>query len=405
MIKLKQSRFFPIFGLSVILASVFFPYQGEKLKTKALASSIESNENQLHIKQKTGRSLAQWVNTKDNLTVNLLTLKNANGMLAEMTKYGDSDVFYTEIIKSQNSQSQNSQSQNTKQQKSQNTKLQDILDSNSQVEKVAEGFKFTEGPLWHPDGFLLFSDIPNNTIYQWQPGEKPRVFRSPSGNANGNTFDTEGRLITGEHSNRRVSRMEKNGEVVTIASKYQGKRLNSPNDLAVKSDGSIYFTDPPYGIKSEDEELGFYGVYRLTSDGKLTLLVKDFVRPNGIAFSPDESKLYVNDSEEGHIRVFDVKPDGTLNNGRIFAQQKDKTKEGVPDGMKVDTKGNVYSTGPGGVWVFSPTGELLGVIEVPEAPANLAWGGQDYKTLYITAKKSVYSVRLKVPGVRPGGKE
>lgn len=322
------------------------------------------------------------------------------------SKLQDSKLQSSKVkhLKSKNLNSNQKKSNLKNSNKSQNSKLQEILDRNSRVEKVAEGFKFTEGPLWHPDGLLLFSDIPGNTIYQWKPGKKPSVFRRPSGNANGNTFDNKGRLISGEHGNRRVSRIGQNGEAVTIASKYKGKRLNSPNDLVVKSDGSIYFTDPPYGIKSEEEELGFYGVYRLTADGKLTLLVKDFVRPNGIAFSPDESKLYVNDSDKGHIRVFDVKPDGTLSNGRIFAEQKDKTKEGVPDGMKVDTKGNVYSTGPGGVWVFSPSGELLGVIEVPEPPANLAWGGQDYKTLYMTARKSVYSVRLKVPGIKPGGK-
>ena len=288
--------------------------------------------------------------------------------------------------------------------------LQAILDDNAQVEKIAGDFQFTEGPLWHPKGFLLFSDIPGNTIYQWTPNKKPEIFRRPSGNANGNTLDREGRLLTAEHSNRRVSRTEKDGSIVTLASQYEGKRLNSPNDLVVKSDGSIYFTDPPYGIKSEQEELGFYGVYRLAPDGKLTLLVKDFVRPNGIAFSPDEKKLYVNDSEKGHIRVFDVKPDGILENGQLFAELKDPSKQGVPDGMKVDQEGNVYSTGPGGIWVFSPSGNLLGRIEVPEVAANLAWGdslqdssaSRDYKTLYITASNSLYRIRLKIPGVQPG---
>lgn len=280
--------------------------------------------------------------------------------------------------------------------------LQSILDKNTQVEKIARNFKFTEGPLWHPNGFLLLSDIPANTIYQWQPNQKLQIFRHPSGNANGNTFDLQGHLITAEHSNRRVSRTEKNGKLAALVSHYQGKRLNSPNDLVVKSDGSIYFTDPPYGIKPQQKELGFYGVYRLTSDGKLTLLAKDFVRPNGIAFSPDETKLYVSDSETGHIRVFDVNSNGLLKNARIFAQQKYPGKEGVPDGIKVDIKGNVYSTGPGGVWVFSPAGNLLGIIEVPEVPANLAWGDNDYKTLYITARNSLYRIRLKNPGVRPG---
>ena len=278
--------------------------------------------------------------------------------------------------------------------------FREIIEADTPVEKIAGNFEFTEGPLWHPDGFLLFSDIPANTIYKWQPNNQIEVFRKPSGNANGNTFDREGRLITAEHSNRRVSRTEVDGQVVTLASEYQGKRLNSPNDLVVKSDGSIYFTDPPYGIKSQQQELDFFGVYRLGTDGTLTLLVDDFVRPNGIAFSPYETQLYVNDSQAGHIRVFDVKPDGTLANGRIFAVQKDPNKPGVPDGMKVDSKGNVYSTGLGGVWVFSPGGNLLGIIEVPEVPANLAWGDRDYQTLYLTARNSLYRVRLKIPGLR-----
>ncbi len=237
--------------------------------------------------------------------------------------------------------------------------LQAIKDESAQLEKIATGFEFVEGPVWHPDGFLLFSDIPANTIYQWKPNEKatekPEIFRRPSGRANGNTFDRQGRLISAEHENRRISRTEKDGKIITLGDRYDGKRLNSPNDLAVKSDGSIYFTDPPYGIKKQQEELGFYGVYRLAPDGTVTLLVKDFARPNGIAFSPDETKLYVNDSEKSHIRVFDVKPDGTLGTGRIFAELKDASKNGVPDGMKVDVQGNVYSTGAGGVWVFPQT--------------------------------------------------
>lgn len=278
-----------------------------------------------------------------------------------------------------------------------------ILPENAQVEPIATGFKFTEGPVWHPDGFLLFSDIPANIIYKWQPNHEPIIFRKPSNKANGNTLDLEGRLVSGEHELRRVSRTEKDGNVITLASEYKGKKLNSPNDLVVKSDGSIYFTDPPYGIKSEEEELGFSGVYRLAPDGTLTLLIDDFIRPNGIAFSPDETKLYVNDSEAGHIRVFNVKAEGILAGGEIFAELKDSSQEGVPDGMKVDQEGNIYSTGPGGVWVFSPTGELLGIIEVPEAPANLAWGDGDYQTLYITARNSLYRIRLNIPGVPPGG--
>jgi sugar lactone lactonase YvrE len=278
--------------------------------------------------------------------------------------------------------------------------LEKILAPNTEVERVAGGFKFTEGPVWHPDGFLLFSDIPANTIYKWQPGQETTIFRQPSGNANGNTLDRSGRLITAEHGNRRVSLTENNGEIVTLADRYQEKQLNSPNDLVVKSDGSIYFTDPPYGIKSEQEELGFYGVYRLTPDGTLTLLVNDFVRPNGIALSPDETKLYVNDSQKGHIRVFEINSDGKLDNGKLFAELKPFSEEGAADGLKVDIKGNVYSTGPGGVWIFSPKGEQLGIIKTPEPPTNIAWGNRDRQTLYITANTSIYRISLKIPGMR-----
>jgi aldose 1-epimerase len=277
--------------------------------------------------------------------------------------------------------------------------LEEILAPNAKVEKVARGFKFTEGPVWHPDGFLLFSDIPANIIYQWQPGQKTKIFRQPSGNANGNTLDKSGRLVTAEHGNRRLSLTQKNGKIVTLVEEYRGKRLNSPNDLVVRSDGSIYFTDPPYGISSQQEELGFYGVYRLAPEGMLTLLVDDFVRPNGIVLSPDETKLYVNDSERGHIRVFDIQSDGMLANGRVFAEMKPPSEKGAADGMKVDIQGNVYSTAPGGVWIFSPNGDLLGMIETPEVATNLAWGDSDRQTLYITANTSLYRIRLKNSGI------
>jgi len=280
--------------------------------------------------------------------------------------------------------------------------VQDILDDSAKLEKVAGDFQFIEGPIWHPDGFLLFSDIPANIIYKFASNQQVEVFRRPSGKANGNTLDKENRLLTAEHENRRVSRTEKDGKVITLADRYEGKRLNSPNDLVVKSDGSIYFTDPSYGVSKEQEELGFYGVYRLASDGKLTLLVKDLVLPNGIAFSPDEQKLYVNNSEAKYIAVFDVKPDGNITNERLFADLKNASQGGVPDGLKVDLQGNVYSTGPGGVWILSPDGKLLGKISVPETATNLAWGESDRKTLYITANTSLYRIRLKIAGVRPG---
>ena len=281
--------------------------------------------------------------------------------------------------------------------------VQDIIDDSAKLEKVAGDFQFIEGPIWHPDGFLLFSDIPANIIYKFASNQQVEVFRRPSGKANGNTLDKENRLLTAEHENRRVSRTEKDGKVITLADRYEGKRFNSPNDLVVKSDGSIYFTDPSYGVSKDQEELGFYGVYRLAADGKLTLLVKDLVLPNGIAFSPDEQKLYVNNSEAGYIAVFDVKPDGTVTNDRLFAADlKDASQGGVPDGLKVDLEGNVYSTGPGGVWILSPDGKLLGKISVPETATNVAWGESDRKTLYITANTSLYRIRLKIAGVRPG---
>jgi len=266
-------------------------------------------------------------------------------------------------------------------------------------EQIATGFQFTEGPVWHPDGYLLFSDIPANVIAKWKPDSKVETFREPSGNSNGLTYDRQGRLIACEHGNRRVSRTEPDGTVVTLADRYQGKRLNSPNDVVVKSDGSIYFTDPPYGVQPDQRELDFQGVYRLASDGTLTLLVDDFDRPNGLAFSPDETILYIDDTTRRHVRAFDVQPDGTLKNGRIFAELK-SDKTGGPDGMKVDVNGNVYVTGPGGTWGFDATGKHLGTIVTPENPANCAFGGKDNKTLYITARTSVYCVKLNVPGVK-----
>ena len=339
--------------------------------------------------------------TAKSLSLTTLSLMSIGLLPITLTAAQELAINSTIAIKN------NQQKEN--QTKSAQFNLGKILAPNTKVEKVAGGFEFTEGPLWHPDGFLLFSDIPANTIYKWQPqlentpnqpnnkGEVS-IFRRPSGKANGNTFNPSGLLISAEHGNRRLSLTQKSGETVTLASHYQEKRLNSPNDLAVKSDGSIYFTDPPFGIEQQQEELGFYGVYRLAPDEAITLLVKDFVRPNGIAFSPDETKLYVNDSQKGHIRVFTVKADGTLDQGRIFAELKPRGKEGAADGMKVDIKGNIYSTAPGGVWIFSPQGNLLGIIETPEAPTNLAWGDRDYQTLYITARTSIYRVRLQIPG-------
>ncbi len=281
-----------------------------------------------------------------------------------------------------------------------------IIGDSPQVVHLATGFGFTEGPVWRGD-HLLFSDIPNNRIVKYQMCEEGpciTTFRYPSGNSNGHTLDREGNLISCEHANRRVTRTDRYGNVTVLATRYMGKRLNSPNDVVVKSDGSIYFTDPPYGLpgQSQGKELDFQGVYRISPDGKtLTLLVSDMERPNGLAFSPDESRLYIADSARGHLRVFDVRSDGTLSGGRVFAEMK-SDERGVPDGMRVDVEGNVYATGPGGLWVFSPSGGLLGRIVMPEVTANCAWGDSDCRTLYMTATTGLYRVRLDIPGVRTG---
>lgn len=268
-------------------------------------------------------------------------------------------------------------------------------------EKIAGNFIFTEGPVWHPDGYLLFSDIEAARIYCYNPhasGEKVSVWREHSGNANGNTLDRQGRLVTCEHGNRRVSRTEPDGSIITLADSYEGKRLNSPNDVVVKSDGSIYFSDPPYGIQPEQREQPCNGLYRITAQGQLERLRDDFERPNGLAFSPDESILYVDDSPRRHVRAFDVQPDGTLSNSRIFADM-DHPQPGSPDGMKVDLEGNLYVAGATGVWVFTPEGELLGVVTTPERPANCAWGDADRQSLYVTARTSLFRIRTNVPGL------
>ncbi|TAK26118.1 MAG: SMP-30/gluconolactonase/LRE family protein [Chloroflexota bacterium] len=275
------------------------------------------------------------------------------------------------------------------------------------IDRIATGFTFTEGPVWRGSD-LLFSDIPNNRTVRYRIlGEGPEVttFRTPSGNANGLTLDHQGRLLACEHSGRRVSRVNADGSVETMADNYEGKRLSSPNDIVVRSDGSIFFTDPPYGLKNQSEgrETPCNGVFRLDSAGRLHLLVDDFERPNGLAFSPDETTLYIDDSAKAHIRAFDVAVDGSLSNGRVWAELKGAAGErGVPDGMKVDSEGNVYCTGAGGIWVFAANGRHLGRIHMPEVTANLAWGDSDWKSLYLTATTSVYRLRMNVAGVPVG---
>jgi gluconolactonase len=273
-------------------------------------------------------------------------------------------------------------------------------------EKVAGGFEFLEGPLWHPEGFLIFSDIPAAKIYRCTADGQVAVWRDSSGNSNGLTFDPEGRLVACEHGNRRVSRTLADGKVVALAEQYNGKRLNRPNDVVAKSDGSIYFSDPPYGknpgerMDPAEIEQPCNGVYRVRPDGVLELVASDFERPNGLAFSPDESILYIDDSARRHVRALDVQPDGSLANSRIVADL-DHPQPGSPDGMKIDAQGNLYVAGATGVWVFTPEGEHLGVVVTPERPANLAWGDADRQTLYVTARTTLYRFRTLVPGATP----
>jgi gluconolactonase len=301
------------------------------------------------------------------------------------------------------------------------------------LEKVATGFTWTEGPVWIQPGYLMFADIPSNSIRKWMPRAGVSIFMQPSGyqgsapyggpepGSNGMTLDRAGRLTVAGHAQQNVWRLERinsKAPITILADTYQGKRLNSPNDLVYKSDGSLYFTDPPYGLRTQKDDdpakqLQVNGVYRIPgaadqkpgaepSRAQLQLLIKDLPRPNGIVFSPNEKYLYVNNSEPKKIWMrYTVRADGTLANGTLFCDATSDTRPGAPDGMKVDQQGNLYSAGPGGVWIFSPAGKHLGTIDFPEKVANLAWGGADYKTLYVTASSSIYRISLTVPGVYP----
>ena len=293
-----------------------------------------------------------------------------------------------------------------------------IVPPNPKIFKLAEGFKFTEGPIWVPEGHLLFSDPNNNTIYKYTPDGQISVFREKSGYAgadiaeygqpgsNGLTLDREGRLTIAEHGNRRVTRLEKNGVVTVLADRYEGKRLNSPNDLVYKSDGALYFTDPPFGLpKFYDDprkELPYSGVFRF-AEGKLQLVSQDLAGPNGLAFSPDEKYLYVDnwDVNKKVVMRYEVKADGTLSRGKVFFDMGGAPGEEALDGLKVDRQGNLYVSGPGGLWVISSDGKHLGTIKGPKLPANFAWGDADGRTLYMTARTSLYRIRLNIPGIRP----
>jgi gluconolactonase len=278
-----------------------------------------------------------------------------------------------------------------------------IVPASSKVEKIAGGMTFTEGPCWFDDakgGYLVFSDIPANQLKRWTAADGLGVFRDNSNYANGNTRDPEGRLVTCEHQARRVTRTEKDGAITVLADRYQGKALNSPNDVVVKSDGTIWFTDPPYGLPkgAVQEQPGQY-VFRLDPKTKqIKVVASDFDKPNGLAFSPDEAKLYVADSDpkNNFIRVFDVAADGTLTSGRVFC----KIDQGAPDGIRVDAAGRVFSSAKDGVQIFAPSGELIGKILLPESCANLTFGGKDGNELFMTASKSLYRIKLTTTGPR-----
>jgi len=282
--------------------------------------------------------------------------------------------------------------------------LDAILAPGSALEQVLTGFEFVEGPAWHPrKKNLVFSDIIGNTMYCWHEDGDLAEFRKPSHMANGNAWDREGRLLSCEHATSRVSRTDQDGNYEVLVSHYEGSELNSPNDIVVKRDGSIYFTDPnsgrteKYGV-ARYPELDFQGVFRFDPEtSELTLLASDFAKPNGLCFSLDESLLFINDTDRQHIRVFDVLDDGRIANDRLWAETSGDAP-GVADGMKVDSAGNLYSCGSGGIHVFDVNGARKGVIETPEVAANFTWGGNDLTDMYITATHSVYRLKMKVPG-------
>ncbi|MCA9412995.1 MAG: SMP-30/gluconolactonase/LRE family protein [Candidatus Omnitrophica bacterium] len=265
----------------------------------------------------------------------------------------------------------------------------------STFKQLQTHFKFTEGPVWNTAGFLLFSDIPANRIYKWEAGKESEVFRDPSHNSNGLTYDREGRLIACEHGSRRVTRTLQDGTIEVLAEEYDGKKLNSPNDAVVAGDGTIYFTDPPYGVTEEKRELDFQGVYRIDPSGDLHLEHKGLDRPNGIGLSPDGKTLYVADTND-QLYSFDVQSNGELSDPNKFGDQP--LKGG--DGLSVDKEGNIWATGTGGVWVYASDGKYIGRLDTPEGPANCCFGGKDGKDLYITARTSLYLVRTKVEGMR-----
>jgi gluconolactonase len=288
--------------------------------------------------------------------------------------------------------------------------LLELVDADAEVRQIATGFKFTEGPVWNAEGeFLLFSDMPGDVRRRWSEADGVSEVMRPANKCNGMVYDAEGNLLVCEHSTSTLVRERPDGTRAALATHFRGKELNSPNDVVTRSDRTIYFSDPWYGRMpvfgvERERELGFQGVYRLPPDGELELVVgeDEFAMPNGLCFSPDESLLYVNDTPNARIRVYDVAADGSLSDGRLFLGDigDGVSDHGVPDGMKCDEHGNVWVTGPGGVWIINPAGEHIGLIELPEVVGNLAWGGAGWRTLFVAASTSVYRIETKVASAR-----
>jgi len=280
-------------------------------------------------------------------------------------------------------------------------KFWDLVDHNAKLETVATAFGFTEGPMWDAGGFLYVSDETINKIFRVYPnGKKEEVIAL--GDPDGNTFDRQHRLIDCASVLRAIIALTPDGKYKILADHYNGKKFNSPNDVIVGPDGALYFTDPTLDlVEGEKQEIPFQGVYRLDDKGNVRLLTKDLTQPNGLAFSPDGKHFYVDDSEQRNIRVYDVALDGTLSKGRIFGEEPGAKHDGVPDGIKVDKRGNLFVTGPKGIWTWDADGNHLGTIAMPEQPANLTWGDKDYRTLYITATTSVYRLEMKTQGFVP----
>ena len=283
--------------------------------------------------------------------------------------------------------------------------LLSVVAEDAALEQLGTGFEFTEGPIWHPrEKHLTFSDMPGDHMRRWTAGGGIATFRKPSNKANGNTYDAQGRMLTCEHATSRVTRTEPDGAITVLATHYQGRELNSPNDIVVYSSGRIYFSDPTYGRKpyygvERPQQLDFQGVYSMNPDGSdLTLLADDFAQPNGLCFSRDERRLFVNDTDRGHIRVFDVDGEGHLRDGGVWAEVTGEAP-GAPDGMKIDSAGHLFCCGPGGIHVFAPDARCLGVIGIPEVAANFTWGGEDMRSLFVTASTSLYRIDVLVPGV------